>query len=96
MMASEGEFEWHIPKAESNIAKHGISFEEAATIFNDFGIICYDDTEHSRAEERQIAIGYSSQNHLLTVFFTETINNKIRIISARRATSIERKLYENA
>ena len=90
-----GDFEWNIVKAETNIQKHQTSFKEATTIFTDFGLICYDDEEHSISEERQVAIGYSARNRLLTVSFTERNNGRIRIISARKPTSIERKLYEN-
>jgi uncharacterized protein len=90
-----GDFEWNISKAETNIRKHQVSFKEATTVFADFGMICYDDREHSITEERQVAIGYSAQHRLLTVSFTERNNGRIRIISARRPTSIERKVYES-
>jgi uncharacterized DUF497 family protein len=90
------DFEWSISKAASNLSKHQVSFKEATTIFADFGLICYDDREHSVTEERQVAIGYSSQNRLLTVSFTERDNGRIRIISARKPTPSERKLYENS
>lgn len=95
MTVDEGEFEWHVYKAESNFIKHGITFKEAITVFKDFGMIWCDDVEHSHIEERQIVIGYSTQNRLLTVCITEKENGKIRIISARKSTSTERKQYEN-
>jgi len=96
MTEQYGEFEWNIDKAASNLEKHGIAFKEAATVFNDFGLVCDDDKEHSEEDEkREIAIGYSSQNRLITVCFTER-ENITRIISARKSTSIERKQYENA
>ncbi len=95
MTVDEGEFEWNAEKAESNWIKHGVSFKEAMTIFKDFGLICYDDVAHSITEERQIVIGYSAQNRLLTLCMTETKDGKIRIISARKSTSIERKQYEH-
>lgn len=94
MTLDEGEFEWNISKAELNLINHGVSFKEAMTVFQDFGLICYDDIEHSTMEERQIVIGYSRQNRLIMVCFTERESGKIRIISARRATSAERKQYE--
>jgi len=95
MTVDEGEFEWDTSKADSNLIKHGVSFKEAATVFKDFGLICYDDTEHSTTEDREIVIGYSAQNRLLTVCFTEKENGIIRIISARKATPLERKQYEH-
>jgi uncharacterized DUF497 family protein len=66
------------------------------TVFKDFGMIYRDDIEHSITEERQIVIGYSTQNRLLTLSITEKENGKIRIISARKSVPIERKQYENA
>ena len=64
------EFEWDENKAQININKHGISFEEAKTVFDDpFGLI-FDDLAHSFGEKREIIIGYSNQNHLLLVCFT--------------------------
>lgn len=95
MTEQQSDFEWDEIKAESNLKKHGISFEEAVTIFDDFGMIAYKDKEHSWNEEREIAIGYSAQNRLLTVCFTERAN-KTRIISARKSIPNERKIYENA
>lgn len=89
-----GDFEWDKIKAESNFVKHRVSFEEAVTIFDDFGITINDDEEHSQDEERQVAIGYSRQNRLLTVYFTE--RTRIRIISARKSIPNERKIYENS
>jgi uncharacterized DUF497 family protein len=86
------EFEWDITKAESNITKHGVSFDEAKTVFGDFGLMYASDPDHSEYEAREIAIGYSSQGRLLTVCFTER-GEHIRIISARRSTNPERKRY---
>jgi uncharacterized protein len=94
MTVDEGEFEWDARKAETNFIKHTITFKEAMTVFKDFGMIYRDDTEHSVTEERQIVIGYSAQNRLLTLSVTEKESGKIRIISARKSTSIERKQYE--
>lgn len=63
------QFEWDGLKAESNVRKHGISFEEAKTVLDDFGLLCAADPEHSVSEARQVAIGHSSLNRLLTVCF---------------------------
>jgi uncharacterized protein len=88
------EFDWNDEKAAINRSKHDVSFDEATTIFNDFGLILVPDNEHSSDEEREIAIGYSQQRRLLSVCFTER-GSIIRIISARKSTPSERKLYEN-
>lgn len=87
------EFEWLEDKAKKNILKHGISFEEASSVFYDYFARISDDSGHSINEERYIIIGNSNLNNLLFVSFTER-NNKFRIISARKATRKERKYYE--
>ena len=85
--------QWDLWKAESNVAKHGVSFEEAATVFGDpLGRIA-DDPRHSADEERCVLLGYSRRHSLLAVMFTER-GEAIRIISARRATPRERRDYE--
>ena len=87
-------FEWDERKAKQNIRKHGVSFEEAATVFGDqFSITIYDPL-HSEDEDRFVILGMSSKNRLLVVVHTER-GNKIRIISARKATKKERKQYES-
>ncbi|MCT7981501.1 BrnT family toxin [Laspinema olomoucense] len=88
-------FEWHEEKAQNNLKKHGISFEEAKTVFNDPLSITIADTQHSDNEERYIDIGRSSQGQLLVVVYTERQAN-IRIISCRQATKTERKIYEQS
>jgi uncharacterized DUF497 family protein len=86
-------FEWDPNKAESNLRKHGISFQEAATVFgDDLGITVYD-PDHSRDEDRFITIGWSDQRRLLMVSHTDR-EDSIRIISARELTPRERKDYE--
>jgi hypothetical protein len=86
-------FEWNPNKAESNLRKHGISFQEAATVFgDDLGITVYD-PDHSRDEDRFITIGWSDQRRLLMVSHTDR-EDSIRIISARELTPRERKDYE--
>ena len=88
------EFEWDDEKARKNIKKHGVSFEEAATIFNDPKIATISDPDHSETEERFVSLGMSFIQRLLAVFHTER-NERIRLISARKATTTERKNYEN-
>ena len=88
------EFEWDDVKAESNLKKHGVNFEEGATIFNDPEIATIFDPDHSKDEERYISIGMSIQGNLLVIIHTER-EERIRLISCRKATSAERKTYEN-
>ncbi len=86
-------FEWDERKAKQNIRKHGVSFEEAATVFGDqFSITIYDPL-HSEDEDRFVILGMSNKNRLLVVVHIE-LDDKIRIISARKATKKERKQYE--
>jgi uncharacterized DUF497 family protein len=88
------EFEWDDSKADTNLNKHGVSFEEAKTVFvNPLAVIFNDEMHSSMNEQREIIIGHSRQNRLLLVSFTER-SNTIRIISARLATRREREDYE--
>ena len=87
-------FEWDTIKGESNVNKHGVSFEEASTVFGDPLSLTIDDPLHSTNEVRMVQIGMSHKNRLLVVIFTERENN-IRIISARNATKKERRYYES-
>ena len=87
------EFEWDAPKAEANIQKHGVSFDEAASVFLDQFAVSGQDPEHSVGESRYITFGMSSLGRLLSVSHTYRTGG-IRIISARRVARIERKLYE--
>lgn len=87
------EFEWDQSKAASNLKKHGVSFEEAKTVFDNPLAVIFDDEVHSTEERREIIIGHSQQNRLLLIAFTER-SNGIRIISARLATRKEREDYE--
>ena len=86
-------FEWDEPKKISNLEKHGISFEEAKTIFDNPLAVVFDDPYHSIGEIREIMIGHSSQNQLLIVAFTERAG-AIRIVSARLANRREANDYE--
>lgn len=86
-------FEWDQRKAEQNLKKHGVSFEEAATIFADPLSLTIPDPVHSDQEERFVTIGISFENRLLVVVHTDRGDN-IRIISSRNASPHERKTYE--
>ena len=88
------EFEWDDEKEKSNLKKHGVSFEEGATIFNDPRIATISDPDHSEDEERFVSIGISVIRRLLTVIHTYR-TERIRLISARKATKAEKKNYEN-
>jgi uncharacterized DUF497 family protein len=85
-------FTWDARKATANLKKHGVSFEEAATAFDDKLGAYYPDTLH---EARFILIGYSQRQRLLYVVHAEVTADRIRIISARRATKNEKEHYEN-
>jgi uncharacterized DUF497 family protein len=87
-------FEWDPQKAESNLRKHDVSFEEAITVFNDTLALIFDDVEHSQAEHREIIIGTSTLRRIILVCFIERVQDTIRIFSARRATKNEIKDYE--
>jgi uncharacterized DUF497 family protein len=86
-------FEWDGRKAKANVAKHGVSFEEAATVFADPLSLTIPDPDHSQVEERFIILGKSQTGKLLVVVHTERDDN-LRIISARRASRRERKNHE--
>jgi uncharacterized DUF497 family protein len=86
-------FEWDEPKAVANLAKHGIAFDEGATVFLDPFALSGPDPEHSLGEARYITFGLSCLGHLLAVSHTYRPGG-IRLISARRVTRAERKLYE--
>ncbi len=88
-------FEWDEEKDLTNQKKHGVSFDEAKTVFNDPRSITIADEQHSNEEDRYIDIGISSRGRLIVVAYTERAPN-IRIISCRKATKSERKTYEQA
>ncbi len=87
------DFEWDPEKANHNVRKHKVSFEEAVTVFYDSLSATFPDPDHSIGESRFITIGFSSRDRLLVVANTER-GNSLRIISARIATSHERKRHE--
>jgi Uncharacterized protein conserved in bacteria len=88
-------FEWNAEKAETNQNKHGVSFDEASTVFGDRSARIFDDEVHSYYEKRHAIVGHSNQNRLLIVSYTERQDDRIRIISARAATPREARNYAN-
>ena len=89
------DFEWDAKKALSNLKAHRVSFKEAATVFGDPPAITFPDPDQSATERRFITIGFASSGKLLTVAHTERGDN-IRLISARKTTRAERKLYDES
>lgn len=87
------EFEWDDDKGKQNLKKHGVSFEEASTVFGDPHALTIHDPLHSEEEDRFITLGESHRRRLLVVVSTDR-GEKVRIISARVATRRERKNYE--
>jgi uncharacterized DUF497 family protein len=87
-------FEWDRKKAGTNLRKHGVSFDEASTVFHQPLARIFDDEDHSAHEAREMIIGHSATGRLLMVYFTQRRLNVIRIISARSATTRERDDYE--
>lgn len=86
-------FEWDPEKERRNRRKHGVSFAEAASVFLDPMALTFDDPDHSSDEDREITIGVSNRQRVLFVAHTAR-EDRIRIISARRATQQERRQYE--
>jgi uncharacterized DUF497 family protein len=88
-------FEWDTQKAKSNLRKHGVSFEEAQSVFYDDNAIQFFDSENSESEDRFLMLGRSHQSRILLVCHCERDQGEvIRIISARKATAKERKHYK--
>lgn len=88
------QFEWDNEKAKINLAKHCVSIEEASTVFDDEFAKMFFDEIHSADELREIIAGYSARYRLLMVCYTETAPERVRIITAREPTRLERKDYE--
>ena len=86
-------YEWDENKAATNLSKHGVSFEEAKTVFDDPLYVDFYDPDHSHGEHRFILLGQSAQGRLLFVSYMER-NDSIRLISSREATPSERRAYE--
>jgi uncharacterized DUF497 family protein len=85
-------FAWDPRKAKRNLAKHGVSFDDAMTVFDDDLFVVFADPDHSTEESRFIILGQSKPGRLLVVAYAER-SAAIRIISAREATRHERKIY---
>ena len=86
-------FTWDARKAKANHAKHGVSFEEALTVFSDPLARIHDDHDHSATEHREVIVGHSGRGRLLLVSFMER-NRPVRLINARGTTRHEREDYE--
>jgi uncharacterized DUF497 family protein len=86
-------FTWDEGKASANLKKHGVSFDEGATIFNDPFIVDMPDPNHSVQEQRFVSVGKSINGRLLVVVYTER-DDKTRLISCRKATKGETEVYE--
>jgi uncharacterized DUF497 family protein len=86
-------FEWDTAKAIANVSKHGVSFEEAASVFGDSLAITFPDPDHSEGEKRLLTFGVSQEDRLLAVVHAER-GRAIRIISARKTIRRERGIYE--
>ena len=89
------EFEWDAQKAAENLKKHGVAFDEALTVFADLLANIFDDPDHSVDERRFITIGLSTKQRLLFVAHADRGGERIRIISARRATRGEKHAYKD-
>lgn len=88
------QFEWHLEKAHKNLSKHGVSFDEAATVFGDPLAVTIDDPDHSQEEQRFLTTGLSKRQRLLIVAHTAR-ESQVRIFSAREVTRSEREQYES-
>lgn len=86
------DFEWDPNKAANNLRKHGVRFAEAVTVFEDYAMLAMSDDDPD--EERFVAVGIGSMGRILVVVYT-TRGDRIRIISARKATRKERSQYES-
>lgn len=87
-------FEWDDQKAASNLSKHGVSFNDAVSVFGDGRALTFTDTDHIELEDRSRTCGVLNKERLLVVVHTER-RNGIRIISARKTTRYEKGIYEN-
>jgi uncharacterized protein len=87
-------FYWDAAKAKRSLKKHGVTFEEAVSVFGDTLAAVFDDEAHSIEERRELSIGHSSSGRLLLMCFAEIGTGSVRLFSARAATRKERKDYE--
>ena len=88
------QFEWHLGKAQKNLTKHGVSFDEAAAVFGDPLAVTIHDPDHSQAEQRFLTTGLSKRQRLIIVAHTDS-GGRVRIITAREVTARERSQYES-
>jgi uncharacterized protein len=98
-MSAQLDFAWDPAKAASNLVKHGVAFDQAATVLADALALTVFDADHSQDEERWFTLGLAANGKLLAVAHTYTATGpdsaRVRIISAREATKQERRQYEN-
>ena len=87
-------FDWDLDKARENRRKHSVTFEEAATVFGDFDAVIDDDRSHSEEEDRFIIIGTSARERMLCTVYSIGDDGAIRLITSRRATRREKRIYE--
>ncbi|NJR66996.1 MAG: BrnT family toxin [Leptolyngbyaceae cyanobacterium CRU_2_3] len=87
------QFDWDKNKAERNLSKHGVPFEEAKSVFDDPLYVDFYDPDHSEDEERYLIVGESDRGRLLIVSYTER-GDSVRLVSAREVTRAEREAYE--
>ena len=87
------QFEWEPEKDRDNLAKHGISFDEASTVFGDPLAVTIDDPDHSTEERRFVTTVYSTRQRIIIVVHTDR-DDSVRLISAREVTPAERRVYE--
>jgi len=94
------QFEWDDEKAAANLRKHGVSFEQASTVFNDPRLLTVADLEHSETEERWFSIGWAGNGAMLSVAYlwseADPATTKIRLISARESTRTEIRQYQES
>jgi uncharacterized DUF497 family protein len=87
-------FEWDLDKARENARKHGVTFEEAATVFGDGEAMIEDDVGHSNREDRFIIVGMSARERVLLTVYTIRRADTVRIVTSRHAVKHERQAYE--
>jgi uncharacterized protein len=90
---AELRFTWDQRKAEANVSKHGVTFEEAQWVFYDEHALVTEDPDHSKEEDRFLILGLSSALRILLVVYREPSDDEVRIISARKATKAEQRQY---
>jgi len=89
-------YEWDPRKARANLKKHDITFDEALTVFSDPFALTFDDPDHSADERRLITLGLSGKNRIVFLAHADTADDRIRIISARKATKTEAHAYQES